>query len=50
MKTDQYGIAISTFEKIRAAFPALTMNLDLHHKHVDLAMDIPTQQGLSGAA
>jgi hypothetical protein len=47
MKTDQYGIAISTFERIRVAFPALAMNLDLHHKHVDLAMDIPAQPGLS---
>ncbi len=45
--SEQYGIAISTFERIRAAFPALTMNLNLHPKHVDLAMDIPAQPGLS---
>ena len=32
---------------IRAAFPTLTMNLELRPKHVDLAMDIPSQLGLS---
>jgi hypothetical protein len=47
MQTQQYDIAISTFERIRAAFPALAMNLDSHHKQVDLAMDIPAQPGLS---
>ncbi len=47
MPTKQFDIALSTFEKIRAAFPALTMNLDLHPRHVDLAMDIPAQDGLS---
>lgn len=44
--SEQYSIAMSTFERIRAAFPALEMNLDLHHKHVELAMDIPAQPGL----
>jgi hypothetical protein len=45
--TEQYEIALSTFDGIRAAFPALTMNLDLHHEHVELALDIPAQPGLS---
>jgi hypothetical protein len=44
---EQFEIAISTVERIRAAFPALTLNLDLHPKHVDLAMDIPAQPGPS---
>jgi hypothetical protein len=43
----EYEIGLSTFERIRAAFPALVMNLDLHHKHVDLAMEIPAQPRLS---
>jgi hypothetical protein len=47
MPTKQYEIALSTFEKIRAAFPALAMNFDLHPDHMDLAMDIPAQLGLS---
>ena len=47
MSTKQYEIALSTFERIRAAFPALTMKLDLHPEHVDLVMDIPAQPGLS---
>jgi hypothetical protein len=47
MQSKQYEIAYSTFDRIRAAFPALAMNLNLHHKHVDLAMDIPAQHGLS---
>jgi hypothetical protein len=47
MSTKQHEIALSAFERIRAAFPALAMKLDLHPKHVDLAMDIPAQPGLS---
>jgi len=47
MPTKQFEIALSTFEKLRAAFPALSMNLDLHPAHMDLAMDIPAQPGLS---
>src|SRR5215469_3618380 len=46
MPTPQFDIALSTFEKIRAAFPALTMNLDLHPPNVDLEMDIPAQAEL----
>jgi len=46
-RTKQFEIALSTFEKIRAAFPALTMNLVLDDPHVDLAMDIPAQPGLA---
>jgi hypothetical protein len=47
MHSQEFEIASATFEKIRAAFPALTMNLDLHPAHVELAMDIPVQPGLS---
>jgi hypothetical protein len=47
MQTKQFEIALSTFEKLRATFPALSMNLDLRPTHVDLAMDIPAQPGLS---
>jgi hypothetical protein len=47
MQTRQFEIALSTFEKLQATFPALSMNLDLHHTHVDVAMDIPVQPGLS---
>jgi hypothetical protein len=47
MQTKQFEIALSTFEKLRATFPALSMNLDLRPTHVDLAMDIPAQAGLS---
>jgi hypothetical protein len=46
MPTKQYEIALSTFERTRAAFPALVMNLDLHPEHLDVAMDIPAQPGL----
>jgi hypothetical protein len=46
MQANQYEIALSIFERIRAAFPALAMNLDLHPKQVDLAMEIPAQPGL----
>jgi hypothetical protein len=47
MQTKQYEVALSTFERICAAFPALTMNLDLCPKHVDLAMNIPAQPRLT---
>jgi len=47
MPSRQYEIGLSTFERIRAAFPALAMKLDLHPQHVDLAMDIPAQPRLS---
>ncbi len=47
MQTKQFEIALSTFEKIRSAFPALTMNLVFDDAHVDLAMDIPAQPRLS---
>jgi hypothetical protein len=46
-RTKQFEIALSTFEKIRAAFPSLTMNLVLDDSHVDLAMDVPSQPGLA---
>jgi hypothetical protein len=42
-----HEIGLSVFERIRGSFPTLTMNLDLHPKHVDLAMDIPAQPGLA---
>lgn len=44
--TNERDIALATFERIRAAFPALTMNIDLHPEHVQLAMRIPSQRGL----
>ena len=47
LQTKQFEIALSTFENLRATFPALSMNLDLRPAHVDLAMDIPAQPGLS---
>lgn len=47
IQTKQYETALSTFERVRAAFPALAMNLDLHPEHVELALDIPAQPGLS---
>jgi hypothetical protein len=43
----EFEIAYATFEKIRTAFPTLAMNLDLHPAHVELAMEIPLQPGLS---
>jgi len=43
----EFEIASATFAKIRDAFPAFTMNLELHPAHVELAMDIPVQPGLS---
>ena len=47
LQTKQFEITLSTFEKLRAAFPVLSINLDLRPTHVDLAMDIPAQPGLS---
>lgn len=47
MQTTEFEIALSTFGKLRARFPALSMNLDLRPTHVDVAMDIPAQPGLS---
>jgi hypothetical protein len=47
MRTIEFEIALSTFERIRATFPALEMNLDLLHAHLDVAMVIPAQPGLS---
>jgi hypothetical protein len=43
----QDEIALSAFERIRAAFPALAVDLDLNPKNVDIALDIPVQTGLS---
>jgi hypothetical protein len=47
MPTPQLDIALSIFERIRAAFPSLAMDMDLQPEHVELAMDIPAQPGLS---
>ena len=47
MQTRESEIALSTFENLRGRFPALSMNLDLRPAHVDVAMDIPAQPGLS---
>ncbi len=46
MHSREFEIASATFKKVRAAFPALTMKLELHPAHVELAMDIPVQPGL----
>lgn len=46
MQTKEFDIALAAFERIRAAFPVLTMNLDLRPAFVDLAMEIPAQPGL----
>jgi hypothetical protein len=45
--TKQFEIALSTFEKLRAAFPALSMEYDLQPANMELAVDIPAQAGLS---
>src|SRR5436309_11491651 len=45
-KTVDVEEVASLFEAIRLAFPQLTMQLDRHHPHVDLNMDIPRQPGL----
>jgi hypothetical protein len=45
-QTREFETALSTFEKLRGTFPALSMNLDLRPAHVDVAMDIPAQPGL----
>src|SRR5262249_41034459 len=48
MRTKEYEIALSLFERIRDSFPALAMKIDLQPSiPVDLTMDIPVQQGLS---
>ena len=49
MRTKQFEIGLSKFEKIRTAFPALTMIFPIFTtKDVDFsAMDIPAQIGLS---
>lgn len=46
-ETEQYRIALSTFERIHSKFPSLSMKLDLRPHPVELAMDIPMQPGLS---
>jgi hypothetical protein len=47
MHTREFEIASATFEKIRAEFPALNMNVCFQPADVELAMDIPVQPGLS---
>jgi hypothetical protein len=46
MHSKEFEIGLTTFEQIRASFPALVMTLHLHPAHVQLAMDIPAQPGL----
>jgi hypothetical protein len=46
MSSKEFEIARSVFERIRVAFPALKVILDLEPEHVDLNMDIPAQPGL----
>ena len=47
VRKKQFEIGLYTFEKIRAAFPTLTMSLVFDDPHVDLAMEIPAQPGLA---
>src|SRR5258705_288048 len=44
MQTTEFEIALSTFERLRTAFPVLSMKLDLRPTHVDVAMDIPAHR------
>ena len=47
MTDDTYrNIALDVFSRIQQAFPHLKMNLELNPEHVDLALDIPEQEGL----
>jgi hypothetical protein len=41
------GKMVALFEGLRAAFPALTMRLELENPNVDLNMDVPRQVGLA---
>ena len=43
------GSILDLFEEIRAAFPALRMDLQQEPVHVDLSLDIPKQPGLDFA-
>ncbi len=47
MRSKEVAIARVAFGEIQAAFPELTMILDLEPEHVDVAMEIPAQPGLS---
>ena len=47
MGTKEFEIALSTFERLRNRFPALSMNLDPHPSNMDVAMYVPVQPGLS---
>jgi len=47
MRTKEFEIALSTFERLREKFPVLSMNLDPHPSNMDVAMYIPAQPGLS---
>lgn len=40
---------VALFQDIRAAYPNLTMSLDVNHPHVDLNMDVLQQTGLAFA-
>ena len=42
----EYQTALTVFDRLRAAFPSLTMELDRKPEHVDLSMSIPCQSGL----
>jgi hypothetical protein len=47
MSTPELEIALDTFRRIQERFPQLTMKLDREHPHVDVALDIPQQPGLT---
>ena len=40
-------IANTLFKEIQNEFPDITIELDKEHKHVDLAMEIPVQEGIT---
>tara|TARA_R110001592_G_scaffold239559_3_gene499504 strand:+ start:593 stop:1063 length:471 start_codon:yes stop_codon:yes gene_type:complete len=46
MQAKCFDIAEKTFKKIQSYFPEMIMNMDYKHKHVELSMDIPKQNGL----
>jgi hypothetical protein len=43
---DNLQIAVAVFNDIRHRYPALVMTIELEPQHVDVAMDIPRQDGL----
>lgn len=46
MNDQNRDIALQLFRRVQEAFPNLRMEFDLEPEHVDLNVDIPTQDGL----